>query len=128
MLSRLPTVASHPSRDKIRVGYFSADFYGHPVAALTAELFESHDRSKFEVTAFSFGPDIRDDMRKRLELAFDRFIDVRRKSDRDIVLLARSLSIDIAVDLGGFTGGSRTRIFALRATPIQKPPEPGQAR
>jgi predicted O-linked N-acetylglucosamine transferase (SPINDLY family) len=115
----LPPIPRHPTRDKIRLGYFSADFYDHPVAVLSAEFLETHDRSKYEVTAFSFGPDTQDNVRKRLELAFDRFIDVRGKSDQEIALLARSLSIDIAVDLGGHTGSSRTRIFALRAAPIQ---------
>jgi predicted O-linked N-acetylglucosamine transferase (SPINDLY family) len=115
----LPMIPKHSARDKILIGYFSADFYDHPVAVLMAELFETHDRSKYEVTAFSFGPDTQDAMRKRLEQAFDRFIDVRGQSDQEIALLARSLTIDIAVDLGGHTRSSRTNVFALRAAPIQ---------
>ena len=55
----------------------------------------------------------------RLELAFDKFIDVRNKSDKEIAELARQLEIDIAIDLAGFTGDSRTGIFALRAAPVQ---------
>jgi predicted O-linked N-acetylglucosamine transferase (SPINDLY family) len=116
LLAELPR---HPTAGKIRLGYFSADFGEHPVAVLMAGVLEAHDRSKYELTAFSFGPDTQDRMRTRLEKAFDRFIDVRSKSDQDIALLARSLSIDIAVDLGGYTGNSRTRIFALRAAPLQ---------
>ena len=104
---------------RARIGYFSSDFCDHPVATLTAELFEIHDRSKFEVYAFSFGPDSQDDVRKRLKTAFDQFIDVHDKSDRDIALLAREMDIDIAVDLSGHTGSSRTGIFALRAAPLQ---------
>jgi predicted O-linked N-acetylglucosamine transferase (SPINDLY family) len=115
----LPQILRRSARDKIRLGYFSADFYDHPVAVLATEFLETHDRSKFEVTAFSFGPDTQDSVRKRIESAFDRFIDVREKSDEEIVFLARSMNIDIAVDLGGHTGNSRTRIFALRAAPIQ---------
>jgi len=115
----LPAIPRYPARDKIRIGYFSADFHEHPVALLAAEFLEGHDRSKFEVTAFSCGPDTQDNVRKRLEQAFDRFIDVHGTSDQEIALLARSLSIDIAVDLGGHTGNSRTGIFALRAAPIQ---------
>jgi protein O-GlcNAc transferase len=115
----LPAIPRHPARDKIRLGYFSADFHDHPVALLSAEFLETHDRSKYEVIAFSFGPDTQDNTRKRIELAFDRFIDVRGTSDQEIALLARSLTIDIAVDLGGHTGNSRTRIFALRAAPLQ---------
>ena len=115
----LPTIPWRNHRDKIRIGYFSADFRVHAVSILTAQLFEIHDRSKFEIIAFSFGPDSDDEMRSRLERAFDRFIDVGCKSDREVALLARSLEIDVAVDLMGFTEHSRPEIFALRAAPLQ---------
>jgi predicted O-linked N-acetylglucosamine transferase (SPINDLY family) len=115
----LPALSRGPRSDKPRIGYFSADFREHPVAALMAGVFEAHDRSRFEVIAFSYGADPQDDTRKRLEKAFDRFIDVRAKTDREIALLAREMEIDIAVDLGGHTGGSRAGIFALRAAPLQ---------
>jgi predicted O-linked N-acetylglucosamine transferase (SPINDLY family) len=105
--------------DRIRLGYFSADFCDHPVAHLTAALFERHDRTRFEVIAFSFGPPVRDAMRARLEGAFDQFIDVRGKTDREIALLARARGIDIAVDLMGYTQNARTGIFAERAAPVQ---------
>jgi predicted O-linked N-acetylglucosamine transferase (SPINDLY family) len=104
---------------KVRIGYFSADFRIHPVSMLIAELFEMHDRSRFEITAFAFGPEANDAMRTRLEKAFDSFIDVRAQSDAEVALLARKLGIDIAVDLGGFTEHSRPKIFARRAAPIQ---------
>ena len=54
-----------------------------------------------------------------MERAFDRFIDVRGSSNEDIALLARSLEIDIAVDLMAFTAECRPQIFALRAAPVQ---------
>src|SRR5262249_31250418 len=62
--------------DKIRVAYLSGDFRRHPVAYLVAELFERHDRSRFEVIGVSFGPDDNSDMRSRLAAGFDQFIDV----------------------------------------------------
>jgi predicted O-linked N-acetylglucosamine transferase (SPINDLY family) len=107
------------SARKIRIGYFSADFRTHPVACLTAGMFECHDRSKFEVTAFAFGPETNDAMQVRLAKAFDRFIDVRQRSNLEVAALTRELGIDIAVDLNGFTSSSRTEIFASRAAPIQ---------
>ena len=104
---------------KIRIGYFSADFYNHATGYLMAELFELHNKSRFELIAFSFGPIIKDEMRNRLEKAFDRFIEVGKKSDVDVAKLSRDLDIHIAVDLKGFTQDSRTGIFAHRAAPIQ---------
>jgi len=115
----LPPIPKHPKHDKIRIGYFSADFRNHPVSYLTAELFEIHDRSRFELTAFAFGPSTKDEMRTRVAAAFDQFIEVQQYSDQEVALMARKLEIDIAIDLGGFTSESRTGIFALRAAPIQ---------
>lgn len=104
---------------KIRLGYFSADFHSHPVAYLTAELFELHDRSRFEIIAFSLGPPVKDAIRSRLERGFDRFMDVREQSDQQIAELARALEIDIAIDLSGHTQESRPGIFARRIAPVQ---------
>jgi predicted O-linked N-acetylglucosamine transferase (SPINDLY family) len=113
---------AHPrptKSSKIRIGYFSGDFRAHPVAYLTAGLFERHDRANFELTAFAFGPESSDPIRARLVEGFDRFIDVRHKSDLEVTRLARDLDIDIAVDLNGHTAHCRSRIFALRAAPVQ---------
>ena len=104
---------------RIRIGYFSSDFCEHAVSQVAAELFELHDGSRFETIAFASGPRVDDHMRIRLRNAFHEFIDVREKSDRDVAILARSLGIDIAVDLNGYTEYSRTNVFALRAAPIQ---------
>jgi predicted O-linked N-acetylglucosamine transferase (SPINDLY family) len=108
-----------PRHPKIRIGYFSGDFRNHPISFLMAELFEKHDRSKFEIVGFSFGPDSRDEMRIRLETAFDQFINVRHQSDKDIALLSRNMEIDIAIDLGGYTSYSRIGVLAMRAAPLQ---------
>jgi predicted O-linked N-acetylglucosamine transferase (SPINDLY family) len=117
--ARLGPIAQRPRSDKIRIGYYSPDFRSHSVARLTAELFELHDRSTFEITAFAFGPESSDPWRKRLEQTFDRFLDVRNRSDLEVAALSRELGIDVAVDLAGFTAHCRTGIFALRAAPVQ---------
>ena len=89
------------------------------MAYLTAGLFEQHDRSKFELTAFAFGPGANDPMRARMSKAFDHFLDVDHRSDVEVATLARELGIDIAVNLNGITEFSRSRVFALRAAPLQ---------
>ena len=104
---------------KIRLGYFSADFRNHPVASLIAELFELHDRNQFEVIGFSLGLDTPDEMRLRLKESFDQFIDVYGLSDQEVAQLARDLKIDIVIDLGGYTQDCRTSIFSYKAAPIQ---------
>ena len=115
----LGPITSCNKQNKIRIGYFSADFGEHPVSFLTAELFELHDKDKFEIVAFHFGPDHESPMRKRLENAFTQFVDVNGLSDRDIAKISREMNIDIAIDLGGHTSNSRPGIFSYRAAPIQ---------
>ena len=115
----LEPILKRPQSQKIRVGYFSADFHNHATGYLMAELFELHDKSQFELVGFSFGPIANDEMRQRLEKSFDQFIEVGRKSDVEVARLSRDLNIDIAVDLKGFTRDARTGIFAHRAAPIQ---------
>ena len=105
--------------DRIRLAYLSADFHTHPTAQLMAELFERHDRARFEVSAFAFGPDDNSAMRQRLIKAFDTFEDVRRLSDLEIARLLRAREIDIAVDLNGHTQEARPGIFAHRPAPVQ---------
>jgi len=106
-------------KSKIILGYYSADFRNHPVSFLAAELFEIHDKDSFEIIAFSFGPDVKDEMQNRLSKAFDQFIDVRDKSDQEVAILSRHLGVDIAIDLGGYTKDCRPGIFSYRAAPIQ---------
>jgi predicted O-linked N-acetylglucosamine transferase (SPINDLY family) len=105
--------------DRIRVAYLSSDFRRHATAFLAAELFERHDRSRFEVIGVSFGVDDGSDMRARLTSAFDRFIDVRTQGDKEVARLIDDLRIDIAVDLNGHTLDGRPQIMSFRPAPIQ---------
>jgi predicted O-linked N-acetylglucosamine transferase (SPINDLY family) len=104
---------------KLRIAYISADFRVHPVAALTCQMFELHDRARFEVLGISTGADDRSEMRSRIAKAFDRFLDVRRQSDEEIAGLLKDLQVDIAVDLMGHTRDGRPAILTNRPVPIQ---------
>jgi predicted O-linked N-acetylglucosamine transferase (SPINDLY family) len=119
--SPLPPLCSGQKwrHDKLRVAYLSPDFRSHPTAVQTAELFELHDRSRFEIIGVSFGVDDRSEMRKRLVAAFDEFHDVRKNSDKEVAKLLNDRHFDIAVDLAGYTQDSRPTILAHRPVPIQ---------
>ena len=122
---RLPSVSpalwtgTQWRHDKVRIAYLSADFHEHATAYLAAELFERHDRSRFEIIGVSFGVDDKSEMRKRLVAAFDQFHDVRRRRDEEVAKLLHDLQVDIAVDLKGYTQDMRCSIFAHRPAPIQ---------
>lgn len=105
--------------EKIRLGYISSDFRRHATAYLTAEMFEIHDRSRFEVVGYSMGPDDRSDIRKRLIRAFDRFVDLDAGSIPDPAKQIYDDGIDILIDLKGHTADNCMRILARRAAPIQ---------
>jgi protein O-GlcNAc transferase len=107
------------ARDRIRLGYLSGDFHQHATAHLMAELFERHDRGRFEVFAYSYGPDDGSPMRARLTRAFDRFVDIRGQSHCNAAGMIHADQIDILVDLKGYTRNARPAISAHRPAPVQ---------
>lgn len=105
--------------DKLRIAYLSNDFNEHATAYLAAGLFETHDRTGFEVIALSYGPDDGSPMRRRLSRAFDRFVDANSMSDAQAASALREMEVDVAIDLKGHTTGARLGILAHRPAPIQ---------
>lgn len=110
---------AYEGHTKIRVGYYSSDFYNHATMMLMEGMLKAHDRTLFEFHAFSLDHTRPDEHNKRARQLFDHYHDVHNLSDRAVALLSRNLEIDIAIDLKGYTEGSRTSIFAERAAPIQ---------
>jgi predicted O-linked N-acetylglucosamine transferase (SPINDLY family) len=83
-----------------------------------SELIELHDRTHFEIIAFSYGVNDKSSARSRLEKAFDQFHDVRNLSEIEAAKKINACHIDILIDLTGFTQTSRSGIAALRPAPI----------
>jgi len=104
---------------KIKIGYFSADFFDHATAHLLSAVIEAHDRSRFEIYAFSFLPRKNDSYGTRISRAFDHFVDASRMSDLELIAYSRQCGIDIAVDLKGHTLEGRPDVFLGRLAPIQ---------
>ena len=99
---------------RLRVGYAAADFSNHATVQLAVGLFEQHDRERFEVHAYSFGPDDRSDYRLRTVAAFEHFTDVRGEPAHAIAERIARDRIQILVDVNGYTTACRPGIFALR--------------
>ncbi|MFA6544489.1 MAG: tetratricopeptide repeat protein [Limisphaerales bacterium] len=104
---------------RIRLGYLSGDFFEHPTARLMVEMFELHDRGRFEIAAYSCGPDDGSPLRQRVKQAFDHFVDVADETDEQVARRIHADRIDILVDLMGYTRGTRSAIMALRPAPVQ---------
>lgn len=105
--------------DRIRVGYFSVDFRNHPVAHLTAPLYGLHDRSKFEIWVYSYGPDDGHPVRKRIQQDAEHFVNLEGCSLQGMVDRIRSDEIDILVDLSGNTRGAKIQVMGHRPAPVQ---------
>jgi protein O-GlcNAc transferase len=116
--NRLPRYAA-ADEARIRVGYLSGDFHQHATSHLMAGLFERHDRARFEVIAYSYGPDDNSPMRTRLDRAFDRFVDIRDMSHLEAAARIHADKIGILVDLKGYTHNARPQISACRPAPVQ---------
>lgn len=110
--------ASRP-RERLTIGYLSADFHDHVTAYVMAEMFELHDHGRFRVHAYSYGPNDGSAMRARLERAFDRFVDAQALSHADLASAIHADGVDILVDLKGYTQHARTEVMALRPAPVQ---------
>ena len=115
----LGPLPARSAKGKIRLGYFSSDFYTHATVMLIRGLIAAHDRERFEVHAFSLQPTRADEGHHQIRGLFDHFHEVHALSDRAVALLARQQEIDIAIDLKGYTEGCRPQIFAERAAPLQ---------
>ena len=115
---KIPPVPTQKPK-RLRIGYFSSDFRAHSVIFLIADILDAHDRDRFEIYGYSFGPDDNSKMRNRIINTVDVFHDVKEMADQDIASLARQDKIDIAIDLNGYTKRCRPGIFVYRAAPIQ---------
>ena len=113
-----PPAIADPHR-KVRLGYLSGDFYDHPVGRHMLGILENHDRSRFEVFAYSLSPDETNETTRRLRAAPERFVDLRSATDDQAAALIRRDEIEILIDLGGYTDGMRPGLPSRRAAPVQ---------
>ncbi|MCM8595889.1 tetratricopeptide repeat protein [Accumulibacter sp.] len=119
---RVPAECARSVEDaprRLRIGYLSGDYRNHPVGLIIPQVIELHDRSRVEVFGFSTGADDRSEIRERLRLAFDHFVDLAECSVSETARRIRSDAIDILVDLSGWTADGRPEALALRCAPVQ---------
>ena len=106
-------------RDRLRIGYVSANFNAHPVGFSLRELLARHDRRRVEVIGIACGRDDNSAVRADLIAACDEFYDVAALSPEAACRLLRALDLQVAIDLAGHTGESRPEFFMTRIAPVQ---------
>lgn len=113
------TFKANHSKKKITIGYLSSDFYDHATTHLLLNLFSCHDRSKFNINVYSYGPNNGNQFRKKIETDCDKFCDIGRLSYLDSAKMINKDGVDILIDLKGHTRNTRLEILALKPAPIQ---------
>ncbi len=104
--------------EKIRIGYFSGDFTNHAVFHLIQDLFVNHDKSEFEIFAYSIlnkSGSSRDKIIKNV----DHFYDIDKSSDEEIINLVKSHNLDFAIDLSGYTVHNKSHLFEYNISKIK---------
>ena len=104
---------------KIRIGYLGGEFRNQATSILAVELFELHDKSRFEVVAFDNGWDDGSTLRRRMTAAFDEIVPIAALSDDAAAQAIADRRIDVLVNLNGWFGLGRTGVFARRPAPVQ---------
>ncbi|MFA5958177.1 tetratricopeptide repeat protein [Hyphomicrobium sp.] len=107
------------SEQRIRIGFLSCDFFEHATAMLFAEVLEKLDRSRFEIFGYCHSPEDNSAMRQRMLRAFDHTRKIATTTNREAAAMIHDDSLDVLVDLKGYTRDARTEILAYRPAPIQ---------
>jgi predicted O-linked N-acetylglucosamine transferase (SPINDLY family) len=102
---------------RLRIGYLSADFHDHATMHLLEGVLAGHDRERFAIHAYSYGPNA-DDVTKKAQHDCEHFTQLVDRSDLQAAEAIAADGIDILVDLKGFTEGARVEISALRPAPV----------
>ncbi|MSO92433.1 MAG: tetratricopeptide repeat protein [Rhodospirillales bacterium] len=114
-----PSFPNRPDPDRrLRVGYISPDFRRHSVAYFIEPVLEAHDRNQVEVTCYASLAKA-DAVTERLKRLAGQWRDIYGVDDGRVADAIREDAIDILVDLGGHTGGSRLMVLARRPAPVQ---------
>ncbi|MFT4194689.1 tetratricopeptide repeat protein [Ottowia sp.] len=108
-------------KERLRIGYMSADFRDHAITHLMVGVIEAHDRARFEVVGIDVHPRPAADtpLRRRLVAAFDSFVEWGAQTPGEIAERVRGRELDLLVDLMGATGYCQPGVLLRRPAPIQ---------
>ncbi len=116
--SKKPQFIYSQKNDKLRVGYVSPDLCSHAVGRLISQLFEAHNRDQFEIFGYNL-LNVNDEVTEMIKNGCDQFRDIYQLSAVDAARQINADGIDILIDLAGYTGYSKTEIFAYQPAPVQ---------
>ncbi len=108
---------ANPERQLI-IGFLSADFREHSVAYFLLPLFEELDKTRYRLIVFNSNTQDDAYTERFRELASETLA-VRDMSDQELAEAIRERKVDILIELGGHTAGTRLNVCAYRPAPVQ---------
>lgn len=103
-----------PIKDKLTIGYLSADFRKHPLYYLIFDILKNHNKKIFNIKLFYSGLNEPSNEHEQFKKLGYQFINLSKESDAQGAQLIRDEEVDILVDLSGFTQNSRSFIAAYK--------------
>lgn len=104
-------------RQKLRIGYLSADFRTHAVSNFFEPVLAAHDLDRVEPVLYHNSP-YEDAVTRRLQAMATSFVPVRQLQDEALERRIKDDGIDVLVDLAGHTAGARPLVIARKPAPI----------
>ncbi len=107
------------NNSKIKIAYFTPDFFEHAGMMNMEGIFKYHNKEKFEIYGFDYGYSNNDNTHHRIKKYFDKFFYVNNFNDEQISQLVKDNQIDIVIHRNGYSQNSRNTLFAKKIAPIQ---------
>ncbi|HEY0660099.1 MAG TPA: hypothetical protein VGD21_02060 [Lysobacter sp.] len=112
-----PRTPYRPGLRPLRVGLLSADLRRHPVGTFVEPLLSAWDRQRIVPVCYSDAT--ADATTARLRGYCAEWHDVRGEPDVRVMQRVQDDAIDVLIDLGGHTFGSRPQLLSSRCAPLQ---------
>lgn len=100
-------------KDRIRIGYVSSDFVGHPVSNFILPILKNHKREQFDIYVFTNTTKVDDSLSDYKSYAIESM------DGKTAAKFIYDKKIDVLIDLNGHTVKNRLDVFALNPAPIQ---------
>ena len=103
---------------KLRIGYMSSDFHGHPVGYNVLPLIRHHDRSEVEIFIYSEN-EATDEISEQFKSLSDHWHITIGQNDAQVARQIERDEIDILVSMAGRFNLNRPTVTSYRAAPVQ---------
>ena len=106
------------NKEKITIGYLSADFRNHPLYYLIYDVLNNHNNNQFDIKMFYSGPNEDSEQHNSFKKLKAKFINISKLNDEESANEIRNEDVDILIDLSGFTRDSRSMVAAYKPARI----------